>query len=71
MNLSAWLSRLFSSKPKPMSCPYCKGTDWYEGPSGGMSTNIMCANPECEHWFNYHMGLVPMDDLHMVGRDRR
>lgn len=31
-------------------CPDCgKHTDWHEGPSGGMSTNIVC---EAGHWFN-------------------
>ena len=36
-------------KPK---CTYCGGTEFYEGPSGGASTNILCANKECRHWFN-------------------
>lgn len=32
-------------------CPDCgKKTDFYEGPSGGMSTNIFCA--QCGHGFN-------------------
>jgi len=47
-------------------CTYCGGTKWYEGPSGGMSTNILCANPECRHWFNYHQAIMPMEDLHRV-----
>jgi hypothetical protein len=34
-------------------CPDCGATDFYEGPSGGMSVNIMCA--KCSSWFN-HMG---------------
>lgn len=37
--------------PTFLACPYCDRTKWYEGPSGGMSTNIMCVR--CEHWFNY------------------
>lgn len=48
---------------KNMECPYCKGDKFIEGPSGGMSTNVLCANEECRHWFNYTPGL-PLDDLH-------
>jgi hypothetical protein len=33
-------------------CTYCGGTKFYEGPSGGMSQNILCANEKCRHWFN-------------------
>ena len=43
------------------TCTYCGGTEFYEGPSGGMATNILCANPECRHWFNHIMGRL--DDL--------
>lgn len=32
------------------ACPDCGGTQLYEGPSGGISTNIKCAS--CGHWFN-------------------
>lgn len=35
-------------------CPDCgskKG--FYKGPSGGMSTNIFCANSECRSGFNF------------------
>jgi hypothetical protein len=35
-----------------MKCTYCGGTKFYEGPSGGMSTNVLCANEKCRHWFN-------------------
>lgn len=69
-----WLKRLFKRKPEettPVTCPYCGTKEFYGGPSGGMSTNIMCANPKCEHWFNWHQGIIPMDDLHQVGSDRR
>lgn len=31
-------------------CPDCGVWDFHEGPSGGMSVNIYCAN--CESWFN-------------------
>ena len=47
-----------------MKCAYCGGTEFYEGPSGGMSTNVLCANPECRHWFNYSP--LGMDDLNRV-----
>ncbi len=46
-------------------CTYCGGTTWFGGPSGGMSQNILCANPECRHWFNYAEGMM-FDDLHRV-----
>jgi len=39
------------------------------GPQGGMSQNIMCGG--CEHWYNYHQDIAPMDDLHMAGHERR
>lgn len=51
--------------PAPLTCTYCGGTKFYEGPSGGANTNIVCADPDCRHWFNddpVH-GLV---DLHKV-----
>lgn len=38
---------------KMPKCTYCGGTQFYEGPSGGMSQNILCANDKCRHWFNY------------------
>lgn len=68
-----FLKRLFGKDKQEkedgrLHCPYCGGTEWYTGPSGGMSTNIICANPSCEHWFNYHQGIIPMDDLHRTGR---
>jgi hypothetical protein len=47
-------------------CTYCGGTEFYEGPSGGMSNNILCANKECRHWFNYTPALGLMDDLKRV-----
>ena len=55
-----------ADEPAPITCTYCQGTKFFEGPSGGMSTNILCANPDCRHWFNYHQGILPMDDLHRV-----
>jgi hypothetical protein len=34
-------------------CKYCNGTSFYEGPYGGLAMNILCANKDCRHWFNY------------------
>jgi len=49
-----------------MKCTYCGGTEFYEGPSGGLSTNILCANEKCRHWFNY-MGVIDkLEDLNRV-----
>jgi len=67
--LKRWLGLEPKQPPDRLQCPYCGGTKWHEGPSGGMSTNIMCA--KCERWFNHHKWIIPMDDLHQVGRDRR
>lgn len=49
-----------------MICPYCKETKFFEGPSGGVSTNVLCANPECRHWFNYQSIFDKLEDLHRV-----
>lgn len=53
-------------EPEDNGPTYCGGDKFFEGPSGGMSTNILCANPDCRHWFNWHAGILPMDDLHRV-----
>ena len=37
-------------KPDCLVCPNCGSNQWYEGPSGGMSTNIKCGC--CGLWFN-------------------
>lgn len=50
-----------------LTCTYCGGHDFYEGPSGGMMTNIMCANPKCRHWFNACPSLGIFDDLRKQG----
>jgi len=41
-------------------CPDCGSEEMYEGPSGGMCTNVTCANPECGSKFN--LGLPIMAD---------
>ena len=33
-------------------CPDCGGDGWIEGPHGGLSVNITCANPTCGSRFN-------------------
>src|SRR5215475_12729377 len=33
------------------TCPDCGDNEWFEGPSGGMSTNIKCA--KCGLWLNH------------------
>lgn len=67
----AWIFGSQLPQPEALVCPYCNGTDWYEGSKGGMSINIMCANPQCEHWFNWYQGIRPMDDLHKAGKNPR
>jgi hypothetical protein len=47
-------------------CKYCGGTEFYEGASGGMSTNIQCANQKCRHWFNWTPIIDELDDLGRV-----
>lgn len=49
-----------------IKCTYCGGTEFLEGPSGGMSTNVLCANKECRHWFNYTELLNQLEDLNRV-----
>lgn len=41
-------------------CPDCGNDQFYEGPSGGMNVNILCANSECGSRFNiaYHQGTL-------------
>ena len=53
-----------------LRCTYCGGTDFWEGPSGGMSTNILCANEACRHKFNYTPMLNQLDDLHTTWEPR-
>ncbi|RNJ49398.1 hypothetical protein [Methylocystis hirsuta] len=59
-------------EPKYIICPNCGHDHFFEGPSGGVAMNIMCAN--CEQWFNYlgfGRNLSTLDSLHQVGRERR
>ena len=50
-----WIKNLFKKKsPEPVAiaCTECGSKDFYEGPSGGLCHNIMCANDDCKQWFN-------------------
>jgi hypothetical protein len=61
-----WNGLLWRRKAKDMlKCTYCGGTAWIGGPSGGMNQNILCANKDCRHWFDYVPGLV-FEDLQKV-----
>ena len=74
-----FLKKLFTPYPRPpvaprnpekFTCTYCGGDLFNEGPQGGLSTNIMCANERCQHWFDWHLGIFPTDDLNEVGPER-
>lgn len=43
---------LFESVIGNNTCPDCGHTGFFEGPSGGLSTNIFCTNKECRSGFN-------------------
>lgn len=53
-------------KEEPMKpvCKYCGGTNFFEGPSGGLSINVRCANEACRHWFNWTPAIGEFEDLH-------
>jgi hypothetical protein len=38
-------------------CPDCGGTAFLEGPHGGLSVNVKCANRGCQSKFNLVPGL--------------
>ncbi len=46
------LRRIFYESDIEYTCPDCKGHDFKEGPHGGLSVNIKCANPKCGSGFN-------------------
>jgi hypothetical protein len=48
-----------------MKCTYCGGIEFFEGPSGGMSVNVLCADPKCRHWFNTFNGKI-IEDLNLI-----
>ncbi len=40
-------------------CPDCEGTSFLEGPHGGLSVNVKCANTECGAEFNLCWPFTP------------
>lgn len=44
------LGRGLSNEP---NCPDCQEGNFMEGPSGGMSTNLLCSNQHCGTKVNY------------------
>ena len=49
-----------------MKCLHCGGEKFFEGPFGGMSVNVLCANPNCRHWFNWNPIQNKLEDLNKV-----
>lgn len=47
-------------------CTYCGGTEFFNGPSGGLSQNILCTNTNCRHWFNFSIFVDRLEDLNKV-----
>jgi hypothetical protein len=45
-------AKLFQIVGVKNTCPDCRQHGFYEGPSGGMSTNIFCMNRDCRSGFN-------------------
>ena len=56
--------RMVAKAETGLQCTYCKGTEFYEGPAGGVSVNVLCAEESCRHWFNYTP--FGMEDLNRV-----
>lgn len=44
------------------SCPYCHG-DLYDGPQGGMSTNVLCHTDGCRARFNVVADFGPRNSM--------
>jgi hypothetical protein len=56
--------KLFDQIAKP-ECPDCGSRrGFYEGPSGGLSTNIFCINRECRAGFNVTPAIGIADRIH-------
>lgn len=52
-------------------CPFCGKSEFYEGPQGGLSMNIMCANSECEAKFNIAAWpLGPLMQCEVIGEPK-
>lgn len=57
---------IISETKTQITCSYCGGCEFHRGPQGGGSVNIVCANPDCRHRFNFTPMLGEIEDLHMV-----
>ncbi len=55
---------LMKAVEKHKACPDCGSKEFYEGPSGGLATNVQCAG--CNHRFNFAMPLF-IQRIHMDG----
>jgi len=55
-----WRVKSLSRKDK-LVCPDCGNTDWYGGPCGGLSQNIMCS--KCKHEFNIGAELIVFERI--------
>lgn len=53
------VSKQEEEKLKKSICPDCNGRSFLEGPSGGGSVNIMCANKDCQARFNISWPFAP------------
>jgi len=51
-----------------LHCPDCGCTEWYDGPSGGLSVNCKCGR--CGHWFNLAPGLIGFERIHVSENGR-
>ena len=49
-----------------LTCIFCHGTDFLEGPHGGMSVNLQCANEKCGAQYNITEG-VPGFNEQLIG----
>jgi hypothetical protein len=52
-------------------CPDCKAKGgFYQGPQGGLSTNIFCRNRECRQGFNVTPAVEYAERIHKLDIDR-
>jgi hypothetical protein len=47
-------------------CPFCGGTEITEGPGGGASQNLFCANEECGAGFNIAIAFGTMIQAELI-----
>lgn len=53
--LMDWFNYGLQQDTPALICPDCLSHEFYEGPSGGLSTNMYCANADCGANFNTAM----------------